>query len=405
MRGAYEAGVVTGVMEVLGRRPEHAPLFRVMAGTSVGAINATYLAANAHLGDHGATRLLELWRSLRLEQHVKLRMLGLMRWPRRVVEMFRGGTRELPPGTGLLDTRELEALVSRAIDFEKLRENVRDGHLHALLIAALHVVSGQTTVFAELAPGTKFYTSPASVRINRVEPVTLDHVLASAAIPLLFPTRRVGERYYCDGGLRFNTPIAPAIRAGADPLLIISVSHRTTEAERRSHERELAEAEGMDLGPLFLVGKLLNALLLDPVKHDLEILSRLNDLVEILESTLDPQELERVQQVLVKTRGMGYRRLRTVVFEPSRDIGRMAGDYIRTSLRKSPDLNPVLDRMLSRAAREGMSQEADWASYLLFDGGFAEKLIELGRGDAHARADEIRAVFGGESDVSPPAAR
>jgi NTE family protein len=387
MRGAYEAGVVSGVMQVLGRRSDGPALFRVMSGTSVGAINAAYLAANAQHGDHGISRLLDLWRSLRLDQHARVQFLGLMRWPRRITELFRNGTPSVPPATSLLDTRELEKLVAKSIDFESLRDNVRAGRVHALLIAALHVVSGQTTVFAEVAPDARFAPSKSGVRISRVEPITIDHVLASAAIPLLFPTRRVGERFYCDGGLRFN--------AGADPLLVVSVSHRATEAELLARQREHEEAEGMDLGPMFLVGKLLNALLLDPVKHDLAMLARLNDLVEVLENTLSAEEYDRIQEVLVQTRGDGYRHIRTLVFTPSQDIGRLAGDYLRAAKPGGAELNPVLDRVLARAAREGMSQEADWASYLLFDGGFAETLIDLGRGDALARSDEISATFAG----------
>lgn len=392
MRGAYEAGVVAGLMEVLGRKADDPPLFRVMSGTSVGAINAAYLASRAERGDHGVDDLLAFWRTLRLETHAKLRLLGLLRWPRRVAELFRSGAPSVPPGTSLLDTRELEKLVARAVDFEKLRDNVRESRVHAVLIAALHVVSGTTTVFADVAPTVRYAPSVSGLRVARVEPITLDHVLASAAIPLLFPMRRVGERFYCDGGLRFNTPIAPAIRAGADPLLVISVSHRASAAELKVLEREHEEAEGMDLGPLFLVGKLLNALLLDPVKHDLQVLARLNDLVEVLENTLTEDEYARVQEVLVRTRGTGYRRLQTLVFSPSEDIGRLAGDHLRT-VRRNEELNPVLERFLARASVEGMSQEADWASYLLFDGGFAERLIDLGRRDAWARADEIRAVF------------
>lgn len=395
MRGAYEAGLVAGVMEVLGRRPEQGPLFKVLSGTSVGAINVAYLAANAHLGDHGASRLLELWCGLDIERHVKLRLLGLMRWPRRIARMFSPKASHRAEMDSLLDTRELEKLVKESIDFQKLRDNVRDGHVQALLVAALHVLSGTTTVFAEVAPGARYEASRTGLRIARVEPITLDHVLASAAIPLLFPTRKIAQRFYCDGGLRFNTPIAPAIRAGADPLLIVSVSHATTEAERRQREREHAEAEGKDIEPLFLIGKLLNALLLDPVKHDLMVLSRLNDLVEVLEGTLSPEDYAEVQRVLVKTRGVEYRKINALVFTPSKDIGRLAGDYVRSSLSGEVALNPVLDRFLARAAREGMSQEADWASYLLFDGGFARVLIELGKADAHARADEIRATFEG----------
>jgi NTE family protein len=142
-----------------------------------------------------------------------------------------------------------------------------------------------------------------------------------------------------------------------------------------------------------LVGKLLNALLLDPVQYDLTVLERLNDLMGVLEQTLDAGELERVEQVLRRTRGVGYRRIRTLVFTPSQNLGKMAADYLRTEVRAS-EVGPLTRYLLQRAARDGPTREADWASYLLFDGGYARDLIELGRADAHAKADEIKQFFG-----------
>jgi len=102
--------------------------------------------------------------------------------------------------------------------------------------------------------------------------------------------------------------------------------------------------------------------------------------------------LQRVQNVLAGNRGIGYRRLRTLIFTPSQDLGKLAGRYLRTSL-KLTDLNPFVKYALQRAASDDPAQEADWASYLLFDGGFAAELIEIGRSDAHAKAAEIRSFF------------
>jgi NTE family protein len=393
MRGAYEVGVISGIVAALGRRREHDPIFRVLAGTSVGAINATYLAANAHRGDHAIGRLEDLWRSLRLEEHAKVRPLGLLRWPRRL----RAKARELleldTRGNSLLDTRALERFVIRSVDWNRLHDNVERGRVSALAVAALHVVSGRTTIFVEVSPDAAYFPSPAMNRTASLERIGPEHVLASAAIPLLFPTQRIGDAFYCDGGLRFNTPIASAIRAGAERLLVISVRHQTTPAEQVALEREAAGAAGRDLSPVFLVGKLLNALLLDPVQYDLSVLERLNELMSVLEQTLDAREIERVEQVLERTRGVGYRRIPTLVFTPSRNLGRMAADYLRTELRPG-DVGLVTRRLLQRASRDGPTREADWASYLLFDGGFARELIELGRADAAARAAEIRAFFG-----------
>jgi NTE family protein len=260
------------------------------------------------------------------------------------------------------------------------------------MVAALHIVSGRTSVFTEGAPGVRIENTRDERRVSAFERITADHVLASAAIPLLFPTRKLGDHYYCDGGLRFNTPIAPAIRAGAERMVVVSVRHQRTQRELAAVEA--ADHEQMqDLSPVFLVGKLLNALLLDPVQYDLQVLDRLNQMMEILEETLSPEDLERVHRVWVRHRGTAYRRIKTLTFTPSRDLGRLAAEYIRKSL-KLKDLKPLARYLLERASREGPEAEADWASYMLFDGGFAHELIEVGKADARARADEIREFFG-----------
>ena len=145
------------------------------------------------------------------------------------------------------------------------------------------MVSGRTTIFTEHAPGAHIAPVHDERRTTSIERIAPDHVLASAAIPLLFPTRRVGRHYYCDGGLRFNTPIAPAIRAGAERLVVISVRYARTPREVAAEE-ESDVGEGKDLSPVFLIGKLLDALLLDPVEYDLRVLERLNQVMEVLES-------------------------------------------------------------------------------------------------------------------------
>lgn len=389
MRGAYEVGVVAGLVDVLRDTPHRKPLFDLFSGTSVGAINATYFAANADQADHGAERLAALWENLRLSDHARVRPLGL--WSsglKRRLDRLTSGERL---GTSLLDTRAIEIVIRRAVDWDKLHRNIASGRVHALMIAALQVATGRTTVFAEHAPGVQLHPAQDERRVTSIGPITADHVLASAAIPLLFPTRRVGDHYYCDGGLRFNTPIAPAIRAGAEKLVVVSVRHLRTFGEIASAE-DADHGEGKDLGPLFLVGKLLNALLLDPVAYDLQMMDRLNQMMEVLEEALPAEQLERVQRVWLKHRGAPYRRLETLVFTPSRDLGRAAGEYIRTRLDRS-EIQPIARYLIDRAANEEPQAEADWASYMLFEGGFARELIQIGRADAHAKAEQVRHFF------------
>ena len=389
MRGAYEVGVVCGIAEVLKGTPHRTPLFDVYAGTSVGAINAAYFASFADQPDHASERLAALWESLRLSDHARVRPLGL--WSSGIKRRLERLTSSERLGTSLLDTRAIEVVIKRAVDWDRLHRNIASGRVHALMVAALHVVSGRTTVFAEHAPGVQLQAASDDRRVTHVGPITPDHVLASAAIPLLFPTRRVGDHYYCDGGLRFNTPIAPAIRAGAERLVVVSVRHMRSAGELTAQE-QADQGAHRDLGPLFLIGKLLNALLLDPVAYDLQMMDRLNQMMEVLEEALPAEQLERVQKVWIKHRGAPYRRLDTLVFTPSKDLGRAAGEYIKNRLDTS-EIQSIARYLIDRAAGDVQQNEADWASYLLFEGGFARQLIDIGRADARAKSDEIRRFF------------
>lgn len=395
-RGAYEAGVVAGIVEVLGPR-SRAP-FEVFSGTSVGAINAAYLAAHADRADMGVEGLLGHWRGLSVGEHLSLdpvRFLTAGRLRERVAEL-RGHDRERY-GRSLLDPKALEELVERSVPYERLHRNVRDGVVRALVVAALEISTSRTTMFAELSPDAAFKRSADPRRLARPTEIEARHVLASAAIPLLFPARRIGRHFYCDGGLRFNTPIAPAIRTGAERLVVISLLYpKASLPPPDSPEAEANEAAYPS--PIFLLGKVLNALLLDPVRYDLQVLERLNRLLGALEDTLDPAELERVHQVIATARGQAYRRLQTLVFKPSVDIGALAHRYAVASRGGG-----VAGFVVHRLAQLGQDIEADLLSFILFDRDFAGALIDLGRHDALRRADEIRAFFGPNTEAGKTA--
>lgn len=401
VRGAYVVGVVAGIVEALGLGPGDPAPFHIFTGTSVGAINASFLASNTHRGDMNVDRLVGLWSSLELNVHLRLEVLE--RWRRAAMAMAGSKTRSLQTlgrllsghpepriGWSLLDAAPIERLVTEGIDWDGLRHNLDAGRSHALIITALEVASGRTTMFADLAASARFEPSRDPSRQARYSQITPAHVLASAAIPVLFPTRRIEDSFYCDGGLRFNTPIAPAIRAGAERLVVIPLL--------RGARRPVTAGQAYP-GLTFLAGKLLNALLTDPVDYDLQVLERLNRLVEILERTLNPGDLAQVQSVLSSSRGAGYRRLEPLVIRPSEDIGVLAGEYLRHNQpgRRLGGPEGWLLRYLRWRTR---TPEADWASYVLFDGGFAETLIDLGRRDARAQRDEIIAFFGEQAVLS-----
>ena len=386
-RGAYEAGVVAGIVEVLGEERGRAP-FGIFTGTSVGAINAAWLASHADRTDMYVDGLLDHWRELTLHEHLALDPVRFLAgpWFGEKLAQLRGEGGERW-GRSLLDPRALEELVDRSLPYERLHRNVRDGVVRALVVAALEISTARTTMFAELAPDATFVSSRDPRRLARPTEIEARHVLASAAIPLLFPARRIGRYFYCDGGVRFNTPIAPAIRCGAEKLVVVSLLYpRTSFVEQDSPEAAANEAAYPS--PVFLLGKVLNALLLDPVRYDLQVLERFNQLLGALEETLDPDELARVHGVLEEARGLSYRRLETLVFKPSLDIGRLAHEHARRA-----ESGSVSSFLVHRLADLGQDIEADLLSFILFDREFAHTLIELGKTDARARADEIRSFF------------
>lgn len=385
-RGAYEVGVLSGIAEALGNPT--APLFRVVAGTSVGAINGAWLVANAHQPSHALAELERTWKLLSLEEHLKVDLKSLVGWSNPMRYLRRSHPKSAQLGRSVLDASGIEALVHRAIRFDWLHQNVDSGLMRAFIVAALHIGTGVTTLFTELSPEASLKPMRHPRRLSRLERITADHVLASAAIPALFPARRIGHSHFVDGSLRFNTPIAPVIRAGAEQLVVISLKHESGAAP----DLEATAGEEQYPDPLFLLGKLLNALLLDAVSYDLQVLDGLNRVMGVLDDVLTPEERQRFDQVLIDSRGSTYRRIPTLAFEPSENISMLAGQYLANRVRDR-DLGFLLEWMVERAASKSASWESDLASYLLFDGEWAEALISMGRRDALARRDEIAAFF------------
>jgi len=372
-RGAYEVGVLQGIVEALASAATEAP-FSVFTGTSVGALNATWLAAHADRPDMAVDGLAAQWRELRIDTHLRLRPL----W-----QLFGKGT------WSLLDVRALADLMTGSVPWDRLHHNVAAGHVHALAVAALEVATGRTVVFAELDDDTPFLPTRSANRVGERTRIGPEHVLGSTALPFLFPSREVGCRWFADGGLRFNTPISPALRLGADKLVIVSLLHDGFSSATG------APACGPDQrypSPAFLAGKTLNALLLDPIVHDLQMLDRFNRVWATLERVLPPEALAEAHRVIAEERGLAYRQVQTLVFRPSEDIGVIAARWLSKLRSRRP-----VTFLLTRAMRAGVASESDLASFLLFDHGFADALIALGLADARARADEIRAFFSGPS--------
>lgn len=420
VRGAYAAGAVLGVAEIGAKIGMQQSPFQIFGGASVGALNCAFLASHAQKQDCGAQKLCDIWRSITIERFLQINSGALWRL------ISRQKRAPQPPSAStvanlpesLLNVRPLEALIRGEVAWDQLHRNVQSGVVRAFITTALHVGSGQTAIFAETACDDAFRPSRDPRRQAHRTEIDALHVLAATAIPTLFPPRRIGTGYYCDGGVRLNTPLAPVIRAGARKLAVVLLSqeapipppsdgtthpgpiHHEPEPtpRRRATLAEMQEREARMHDPVFLAGKLLNSLLLDPVLYDLQVLERYNRWVELLDDTLTPKARARIDAAMLEARGNSYQRVQTLVLRPSQDIARMASDYAKRK-RHTWKLGRMA-RMVVDWATDGDQEnsEADFAAFVLYDGQLAAELIELGHSDVMARSDEIADFLGHNSE-------
>ena len=386
-RGAYEAGIIHYLRTDLAKRMgRHVPI-DIVTGTSVGAINAAFLAATMCEPDTQADQLVEAWRSLRIEELISLKAGDMVRAARL---MFGGELPPPPPGSfrygGLLDTNGLEKFVIRVIPWRGIERSLKSRAMHAMSVSATHVGTGHTVVFLQCAdPVPREWSRDPFVR-HRAARIGPRHVLASAAIPMLFPSVKIGDDYYTDGGLRQNTPMSPAIRLGADRMLLVSLRHVATPAKEIQRENQMAFPR-----PLYLAGKALNALLLDHTEYDLARMQRINLILEAGRASFGDKFESMMNDALVGLRGAPLRRIQAVHIRPSEDIGRMAAEFAAAGKARVSGL--VARRILARLSGGEARHDNDLLSYLLFDGDFAMQLIELGRRDAAKKADELATLF------------
>ncbi len=377
-RGAYEVGVLSWVAENL---PKLLTRVRVITGTSVGAVNAAYLAS------HGLTQgcvadLVRVWRGLVIDDLVGIDRAGLR-------ELLAAGGKRLigravqSPPIGLLRVDGIAKLVAEHADWRGLRKVVRAGRLDAVGFAATDIATGATHLFIDHAPDVKPRwprgdDAPIPVRAL----LGPSHVLASAAIPLLFPPVDVGGRWYMDGGVRYNTPLGPALALGADALFIVSV-RATLDAQ---HSAPTHQFSGFGQ----VVGKVLDSVFLDRIAFDLDRLSRINDILAAVEITGGDGLIESVRDALHALGRPRYRRVRVAHVRPNIDLGVLAAKHLDAAQASRPF---GFARVLRALFQDDAGTTGDAASFLLFDGGYADTLIETGKRDAEERRDELASLL------------
>ena len=370
-RAAYQAGALKAISEILSESsPVPAPSpFHSIAGISAGAINAAFMGCNAHDFQHATAQAWKLWSELRSERILDTSPFFLtrlaFRWMR---DLSFGGIVKRPRSNHLLGTGPLEKLMSSILDFEALARNLRDGTLKGMAISATHYGNGSSVTFFDGDAGILPWARNSRIGIRRK--IGLEHVLASASIPILFEPVPLEGAFYGDGSVRLRAPLSPAIHMGSDKILTIGIRYeRPDSAALDRHEHSKMKSVSL----VEIAGVMMNGAFMDGLESDIERLQRVNRTVSLI-----PKE---------KWEGLDapLREVPILVIKPSQDLGQLAADQF--------DKFPILIRHLLKGIGASREKGADLLSYLAFDASYTKLLLELGHADTMKRREEIIQFF------------
>lgn len=367
-RAAYQVGVLQAVAEILPKDVRQP--FPVITGTSAGAINALGLAGRPGTFRYRTRALGTMWGSLSSESIYRTDIWGVIRnafdifWG--MVRASHGRDRSL----ALLNNSPLRELLEDVVQFTHIERAIAGGELEAIGVTAMNYSNGHSTTFYQGQAHIERWQRAHRYSVPCV--LSVEHLMASSALPTLFPATQIGEHFYGDGALRQTRPLSAAIRLGADRLFIIGVS----ESQRQPNEED-----DVVVPPTIpqVLGQMLNAVFLDSIETDLESLRRINSLVEQLNARkLDAAGLPDM------------RIIDTLTISPSRSLAGLARDYIH-------ELPASMRWFLKRTGSIKETGSGGALSYILFEQGYCQRLIELGYADAIAQRDAIRTFF----DLAP----
>ena len=359
-RGAYQVGF----LRHLARHYPDFPL-EILTGVSAGAVNAVQLANHTGRFTDRVEDLTRAWQSLSVDQVFRVDALSLLprsiRW---VVQLgLLGGRRYVSQNKGLVDTAPLrdflyDSLGTRDGRLSGIKRNLDSGDLRAIAISTTHYSTGSTVVFCQ---GREVEAWERPQRHSVLRELTVEHVMASSALPLFFPAIELVGQWFGDGSIRLHSPLAPAVHLGARKIIAVSTRSEVTESIR------LPLPLGEYPSPAQVLGVLFNSVFLDLLDQDALRLERINRLL----AAGAAETVENLKQVDL------------LILRPSVELGQIASDY-------EPDL-PKVFRFMTRRLGTRAGRGRDVLSMLMFQSDFLTRIIELGEADADARADEIAA--------------
>ncbi|KON82040.1 patatin-like phospholipase family protein [Azoarcus sp. PA01] len=359
-RAAYQVGVLAAIRKIRGRQPGNP--FPILCGTSAGGINAAALAVFSSDFNAGVRKLTWIWRNFHVDQVYRADAAALMgtglRWGGAL--MFGWAVRQTP--RSLLDNSPLRALLERVLDFSAIRRAIDAGHLHAVSVAASGYSSGENLAFFEAAPEVLPWRR--AQRVGMPTHLGIEHLLASSAIPFVFPAVKINREYFGDGSMRQLAPISPAIHMGAERILVIGSGRLAEEGRQRTE----------DYPPLAqIAGHALSSIFLDGLAVDLERMERINATLNAFTAA------ER------DAAGLALRPIETLVISPSKRLDAIAGRHRGTL--------PLALRTLLRGVGAMRREGSTLLSYLLFEPAFTRALMDMGFQDTLARRDEVAAFL------------
>ena len=370
-RAAYQAGVLQYIAEAF---PE--ARLPILTGVSAGAINIAHLANHTGSFAEAARELMRNWEEIRSEDVFEA--ASSLSVVKRIVRRTPGAPASEPMllqnGHGLLGTAPLRAYLKRQLGtadgrLDGVTRRLREGSLDACAFITTSYTTGQTVTWVQ---GRDIQRWERPMRISVQTALTVDHIMASTALPVLFPAVPIGDQWYGDGGIRLTAPLSPAIHLGADRILAISTRYKLSKAEAD---------EPMVYGyppAAQIIGILMNAIFLDMLDQDAATLGRVNALI----------------RKLPRHKRDGLRPVKLLLLRPSVDLGKLASGF---ELSISGALG-----LLTRGLGSSETKSPDWLSMLLFDGGYVSTLIEIGYHDARRQHDSLAHFFEGAPDEELP---
>jgi NTE family protein len=355
-RAAYQVGVLRAIANLLPRQSPNP--FQIITGVSAGALNAASIATNAQRLRTGVRALEYVWKNISSEQVYKLDSNGLIgnasNW---VFSFLRNRRRDTP--TSLLDNMPLETLLSKVIKFERIERSIQSGYLEALAVTASGYTSGESVSFYQGVERLQNWEHPHRIGIRTQ--LGLEHLMASTAIPALFPAVKINREFFGDGAIRQLAPLSPAIQLGADRILVVGVSSKVPRPAKGSEPPHPSLTQ--------ILAHILNSAFVDTLTNDSEILRRYNKMVPLIPEALAEQD-----------RALRMRPIQLLDITPSENLNEIASEHFDD-----------LPRALKLFIRDAGSSTV--LSLLLFEKSYCRRLIELGFNDAMEKEAEIIEFF------------